>query len=131
MPGPLANVGTIVGGMGLDIHRLLYMGNGKTMTFLVPDTTQMDNWRTVLVLTKGFDRVPADEKTKGEGSEVIFKVADETGTLIDVLILPDLYVEVESVVYSVAQVPPVASNASQIFTLTCKTRTLRDKFFVR
>ena len=127
--GPLALVDTIVAGVNLDVGRLLYMGPNKTMAFMVPDTTQISGWRIVLTLLKNFNRITGPEKTSGDGSEVIFKVADPDGLLGPVLGLNDLYVEVETEKYSVTNTPPVASNEAQVFTLTCKIRTKRTKFF--
>lgn len=127
--GPLALVDTIVAGVNLDVERLLRMGPGKTMIFKVPDTTVVDRWTTLLTLTRYFNRITAQEKTLGDGSEVIFRVADPNAQLVSVLTVKDLHVEVEGVTYSVARVPPVASNEAQVFDFTCKVRTLRNKFF--
>jgi hypothetical protein len=129
MPGPLAIIDTLTAGINLDINRLLYMGPEKTIKFMVPDTTQLDNWRVELTLTKGFNRITGLEKTQGDGTEVIFKVADPDNVLSTIVRLKDLYVEVEDIIYSVGSVPPVASNEAQVYTLTCKTRTLRNKYF--
>lgn len=129
MSGPLARIGTITEGITLDVNRTLYMGQGKTMTFLVPDTTQVDNWRTLIVISKGFDEVSGREKDRKDGSEKIFKVADPTNVLGPIFRTKDLYVEVDSVIYSVATVPQISANQAQVFTLTCKIRTLRNKFF--
>lgn len=129
MLGPLTRVGTITAGITLDVDRLLYMGKGRTMKFMVPDTTQIDNWRTVLILKKGFNRITGPEKTQGDGAEVIFKVADLKGAVRPIIGLKELHVEVENQLYSVATVPPVASNEAQVFALTCKTRTQRTKYF--
>lgn len=131
MPGPLANVGTIVAGITLDVNRLLYMGQGKTMEFLTPDMTQPDNWRVRVTLSSGFDRIvdSADEKTTGDGTQVTFHVADIGGGLSSILGLQELHVRVEDIIYSVARVPKIASSEAQVYVLICKVRTIRNKFF--
>lgn len=128
MAGPLAQVDTLLAGINLDIGRQLYMGQNKTMEFLVSDSVQLNNWRIVLTLTKGFHRITGKEKTTGDGSEVIFRVADPDEVLPTVLAMKDLYVRVEDIVYSVTKTPPRASSEAQVFDLTCKIRTLRAQF---
>lgn len=112
----------------MDIQRLLYMGTGVFLRFVVPDSNQPDNWRTVLVLTKGFNRRSQGERTLGTGSEVLLDIADLTGGLPAILRLENLHVELEGQMYSVGKVPTVASNEAQVFNLTCKIRTLRGRF---
>lgn len=126
--GPMVTVRTVVAGINLDVGRLLNMGPDKTLKFMVPDTTQMTNWRTELTVVSGFNRITGHEKTSGDGSEVIFKIADPNGTVRPKLALKDLHVEVEGLIYQVGQIPPVASSETQVFTLTCKQRTLRTQF---
>ena len=126
--GPIALVDTITAGIDLDVQRALYMGPGKTMTFMVPDSTQPTNWRTVLTVIKGFHRITGQERTTEDGSEVIFRIADPDEVLRPVLAMADLHVEVEEIIYSVARVPPVASSQAQVFNLTCKIRPLRTRF---
>lgn len=126
--GPLATVDTVVAGINLDVNRELYMGPGKTMEFIVPDTNQLSKWRTLLVITSGFNRITGLEKTTGDGSEVIFQVADPDEVLRPVLATKELHARVEGIIYSVAKTPPVASSEAQVYTLTCKVRTLRTPF---
>lgn len=128
MPGPLANIGTILDGIGNDIDRALNMENETplSMRFVVPDSNQLTSWRTVYVVSTGWNRESGDEKTKENGSEVIFSVADVSSMFGPILTLKDLHVFVEDVLYSVGQVPPLSSNESQTYRLTCKVRTLRQ-----
>lgn len=129
MSGPLAKIGTTLAGINLDVSRLLYMGQGMTLTFLVPDSSEISTWRTLLVVTKGFDEITGRERDRRDGTEVIYKVTDPNNLLGPILRTKDLHVEVDAVIYSVATVPRVAPNEAQVFTLTCKVRTLRNKFF--
>jgi hypothetical protein len=129
MPGPLADVDTLMAGINADINRLLYMGNDKIIRFIVPDSTQFTKWRTVLVMDQGWDRVADTEKTLGDGSDVFFSVADPEEVMPPVLRMKDLAVEVEDVIYVVSKTDPVASNEARVYMLKCKTRTARNKFF--
>lgn len=127
--GPLALVDTITAGIDLDVQRLLRMGPGKTLEFIVPDSSEVTGWRTLATLTKNFNRITGQERTVNDGSEVIFKVADPDEALDAVFQISELHVRVEDIIYSVAKTPPLASSEAHVFTLTCKIRTLRNKYF--
>lgn len=132
MPGPLANVNTLVAGIKFDINRLLYMGNGYTLEFLVPDHTETSGYRTLLTLTKNFDRVQAEEgEDANGGSDVIIQVADVGNQLPDIVLKNELLLKLNSVIYLVSGVPDVAFNEAQVYTFYCKVRTLRTTFFNR
>ena len=128
MSGPLVRVNTTVAGINLDVSRLLNMGKGITLEFIVPDQTEVSNWRVLLTLTKGFDRIVQDEKTKEDGSDVIIHVADLAGNLGPIVRSTDLHIRLEGQIYKVAKTPPVASNEVQVFKLMCKTLVLRNNF---
>lgn len=130
MAGPLVEVNTIVAGVNLDVSRLLNLGDA-TMRFMIPDTVQFGGWRTVRFVKEAFDRIAGDEETRGDGHSVVYQIAatQANAGIGDTLRLKDLHVEVLSQIYSVANVSPLAPNEAQVYTLTCKTRTLRDKFF--
>lgn len=128
MAGPLARVNTKVEAINLDVSRKLNWGRGIIMEFLTVDKSQTDGWKIELTLRKGFDRVPQDEKTRNDGSDVLYDVADLTGDIGTVLRKKDLYVRVDNQISNVAKVPPVAPNVAQVYRLECKTRTLRTTF---
>jgi len=127
--GPLAQVDTIVGGVVLDVNRTLYYGIGVTLRFLVPDTNQVDNFRTLLVLDTGFDRVNSRTIDGNAGNTVTFMVADTTGNVATIIKTKDLHIEVLDEIFTVGQVPPVGPNEAQIFKLVCTVRKTRKKFF--
>lgn len=128
MAGPLAKVNTKVTAINLDVSRALYWGRGVIMEFLTVDKTQIDGWKIELTLRKGFDRVSQDEKTRQDGSDVLYDVADLTGEVGTVLRKTGLYVRVDGQITSVSKVPPVAPNEAQVYRLECKHRTLRTNF---
>lgn len=129
MAGPLVEVDTLVAGINFDVNRALRAGV-DTLEFLVPDRSEDDNWRILMTLTSGWDRVTTKEETRGDGSEVIVKIAhtNPTDELTTVLRAKDLHVRFNSEIYRVADVPPVAFNEAQVFELTCKIRTTRTTF---
>lgn len=129
MPGPLANVDTVVGGINLDVGRLLYYGPGIALRFLVPDTTQLNNMRTILVLDQGFDRFDKDSGPSKDGDAAIFRVADPDGNVGLALKSKDVHIEILDEVFKVGPVPNLAPNVGQIYTLNCKTVKTRQKFF--
>lgn len=126
--GPIAEVDTIVAGINLDVARELYMGPGKTMEFIVPDSTETSGWASLHTATQGWHRITGQEHTTGEGSEVIFQIADLDDVLRPFFSRANLCVRVEDLIYLVSAVPPVASSEARVFTLTCKIRTLRTNF---
>lgn len=130
MPGPLVNVGTIMAGVDLDVSRQLNMGNGITLEFIVPDQTQVDNWRVLATLTRGFDRIRDKEKIQGNGADLIVQVADLSGTLRPTIRSNDLHIRLEGQIHKVSKTPPVASDEAQVFDLICKTPALRTNFDV-
>jgi len=131
MPGPLVSVDTIVAGVNLDVSRLLRLGRSATMKFMTPDSIQFSGWRVAQFIKKGFDRIAGDEITRDDGSSVIYQVAriKANAGIERTIRLKDLHVEVLGEIYIVASVEPLAPNEAQVYTLTCKTRTLRDKYF--
>jgi hypothetical protein len=129
MAGPLVRVKTKSAAISLDVDRTLNMGKGQVLRFLVPDPTQINKMRTLLVLSKGFNRITPKEETKKDGREVIIKVADLNGAVGSIIREKDLHVELDSELYSVDEVPKVAPNVAQVYQVTCKTRTLRNKYF--
>lgn len=128
MAGPLTKVDTTVAAISLDISRKLNWGKGLSLEFIVPDQQQMDKWRIVGIIKKGFDRVTDDERTQNDGSDVIFEVADINKKMGLILRNKDLHVRVNTDIYKVGKVAPVPPNVAQVFTLNCKTRTVRTKF---
>src|SRR5438105_26158 len=123
--GPLAKVNTALRSVNLDLSRILNWGKGLYLEFIVVDRSQIDGWRTVLVLTKGFNRIVHSESTDRDGSEVIYSIADPKEKVGTILRLNDLHIRVDGQIYKVGKVPPIASNEAQVYTLTCKTRTVR------
>ncbi len=128
MAGPLANIDTLIGGVNLDISRLLYYGDGVVMRFIVPDATQLDDWKTLLVLDSGFDRIPNDKGTP-ESKLVQFLISDTTGQVVKVIQSDDLHIEILDEIFMVSQVPNIGPNEGQQFTLNCKVRNIRKKGF--
>lgn len=128
MAGPLVDVKTQIKSINLDVARELNMGPSKTMEFMVPDSTSITKWNVLLTLTSGFDRKTQKEVTQGDGSSVVFEVADPNGDVSNVIGRSSLHVRVEGIIYMVSDVPPLASNETQFYTLTCKTRTLKTRF---
>ena len=126
--GPLTKVGTKIAAVNLDISRKLNWGKGLIMELITVDRNFVDGWAIEATITKGFDRVVQSEKTEGDGSEVIFEVADLAGNLGTILRSKGLHVRVDDVIYPLAKVTPVASSEAQVFTLACKTRTLKTNF---
>jgi hypothetical protein len=123
--GPIAKVDTLTASIDLDLGRRLRWGKGLVLEFIVIDSLQSSRWRIVLALSKGFNRISHTEETNHDGSEVILQVADPKGKLVTVFRLKDLHVRVDGQIYSVSKVPPLAPNVAQVYTLTCKIRTIR------
>jgi hypothetical protein len=128
MAGPLTDVDTLLAAINFDVNRQLRWGQNIVLEFIVPDRSQTGNWRILETVNSGFDRVTANEKTQGDGSDAVYKVADTSGTLRTVLRQTNLHIRVDGEIYPVASVPQVAANKAQVFTLICKTRTLRTNF---
>lgn len=126
--GPLAKVQTKIEAINLDVSRLLNWGKGLSLEFIVVDRAQLNDWRIIEVVTKGFDRIPQDNKERGDGSPVVFLVADLSGTIGDTLRSKDLHVRADDIIFGVAKVPPIDPNGPQVYTLTCKVRTARTNF---
>lgn len=129
MPGPLANVDTIVGGVNLDINRLLYYGSDVVLRFIVPDENQLDGFRTLLVLSEGFDRISKKDNSTRSGGPVIFRVADLDGQVAFIIREKDLCIEVQDEVFTVGSVPRLSPNVGQIYELTCIERKTRVRLF--
>jgi hypothetical protein len=131
MAGPLVTVDTLVSGITLDVDRQLRMGRKIYMRFMVPDEDQLTKWRVVRVVKTGWNRISGDERTVSDGSSVIYQVAETKANkgFGAILSMKDLYVEVLGQTLSVAEVEPLAPNEAQVYTLTCRTRTNRKKFF--
>lgn len=126
--GPLSKVATTVAGINLDLSRKLNWGKGLTLEFITVDRSEPDGWKVWMTLAKGFDRVIDDEKTSGDGSDVIIEVIDKTGTVRPILRKKDLHVRVDDEIYKVGTVPPLPPNVAQVHVLTCKIRTARTNF---
>lgn len=127
--GPMVAVNTTVEAVNLDVSRTLGLGASTKMYLIVPDTTQEDNWRTVKIITSGFDRVTLDEVTLGDARSIFYRIADKKGNLGPILRMKDLHVKVLGEIHSVSKTDSPAPNEAQVYTLTCKTRTLRNKHF--
>lgn len=128
MAGPLVDVDTITGGIGLEVNRILRLGQESELEFIVPNRDELDGWEVLLTITQNFDRVTQDEKTDGEGSDVIYQVADTAGTVGPILGSKDLHIRVLGEVYRVSEIPPVPPNVGQLYTLICGQRTRRTNF---
>lgn len=128
MAGPQVRINTISASIGLDISRKLNMGKDMVLEFIVPDKAQDNDWRILLALTRGFDRITPSEKTKGESREVLIRVADRNGAVGTIIRTKDLHVRLDGSYYLVSSVPQVAPNQAQVYDLTCKVRTLRAPF---
>lgn len=126
--GSLAKIDTKVAAINLDVLRKLNWGKNLALEFIVVDKTQLNDWRILAVATKGFDMVPQDGKSRGDGAPVVIEVADISGSLGDILQVKDLHVRADDIIYKVSDVPPIAPNGAQVYTLTCKVRTLRTAF---
>ena len=126
--GPLTKVGTKIAAVNLDISRKLNWGKGLTFEFITVDRSYVDGWAIEATITKGFDRIVGDEKTEGDGSDVIFEIADLDDSLGPILRSKSLHVRTDDVIYSVAKVAPLASSEAQVYVLTCKIRTLKNNF---
>lgn len=128
--GPLAKVGTKVAKINTDVSRKLNWGRLSGLEFIVPDRTEVDGWRILLTMTKGYDRVSQDEKTDKDGSEVLIEVVDydETLGLGSVLATTDLHLRVDGDIFKVGSTDPVAPNEAQVYLLKCKIRTKRTNF---
>lgn len=129
MAGPLTDVDTLVAGVNLDITRQLYYGDDVVMRFYAPDSGQFDKLRTLLVLVDSFDRMTKEDKGTGESNRVVFKVADLTGEVGQIIRTKDLLVEVGGEVFEVAQVPLLNPNQAQVYTINCRARNIRKKGF--
>lgn len=127
--GPMVKVKTQTAAIPLDVDRLLNMGSEKVLRFIIPDPTQFSKWRTLLTLDTGWNRITPAERTAGDGREVIFRIADLTGAVSNIIRTKDLYVELDDEIYSIDDVPQVAPNVAQVYDITSKTRTLRNKYF--
>jgi hypothetical protein len=128
--GPLTRVGTKVARINLDVSRKLNWGRVGDLEFLVVDRNELDNWRVIRTVTRGFDRLSQSEQTSGDGSEVIIEVvdADPDNSLLPTLRTKDLHLRVDGEIYRVSNTEPIAPNEAQVYTLKCKTRTTRTAF---
>lgn len=129
MPGPLANVDTIVGGVNLDISRLLYYGSDVVLRFIVPDENQLDGFRTLLVLSEGFDRISEKDNTTRPGGPIVFRVADLDGQVALIIREKVLCIEIQDEIFTVGSVPRLPPNVGQIYELICTERKTRMRLF--
>ena len=129
MAGPLVLIDTINAKISLDINRTLRLGPTAKMKFKVPDTMQADNWRVVKTLKTGFDRISGDELIRGDARTVFYQIADTENIMADILREENLHVEVLNETFSVEKAESPAPNEAQVYTLTCKIRTIRTTYF--
>jgi len=129
--GPLVAVDTLVENINLDVSRLLRLGQNTRLKLIVPDANSLTKWRTLKTIKEGFDRTTGDELTANDSRTVIYRIADVGGTLAPILQTSNLHVEVLGEILSVAMTDSPAPNEAQVYTLTCKTRTMRNKHFDR
>lgn len=128
MAGPLVKVDTISAGISLELDRVLRLGKEAQLEFIIPNRNEADGWEVVATAIKYFSRVTAAEGEGGDGSDVVYRVADRTGTLGPVVRLKNLHIRVLGDVYSVSRVPPIAPNRAQVYTLVCGERMARANF---
>lgn len=128
MAGPLVKVDTITAGINLELDRILRLGKDAILEFLTPDRNAVDGWVVQVTVRKNFTRVAQSEQTAGDGSDVIYRVADTKSVVRPIIALKDLHVRVLGEVHRVARVPPVAPNVAQVYTIICGERTKRTVF---
>lgn len=128
MAGPLVKVDTVVAATNLHVERLLRLGKEAQLEFLIENRNNVDGWEVVHTEPKYFNRITGSEADGGDGSDVIYKVADRAGVLAPIVRLNKLHIRVLGEVYKVSRVPPVAPNEAQVYTLICGERMARANF---
>lgn len=126
MAGPLVKVNTLLAGVNNDINRLLYSGKGVTLSFQVPDQNEVGGLRTVLTLSKGFDKIASNDDS--DGADVIFSVSDKLGNIGPILRQKGLQLTYDSVQYVGLKIPPVETNEAQVYIITCRKQNLKAQF---
>jgi hypothetical protein len=128
MAGPLVYVDTISAGIPLELDRILRLGKDAVLEFLTPDRNAVDGWKVELTVARNFSRVSYDERVDGDGSDVIYGVADVQGVVGPIIALKDLHVRCLGDVHKVARVPPIAPNKAKVYRIVCGERTKRTTF---
>lgn len=124
--GPLTLVKTQAAAVGLDVGRSLSL-RGATMKLVRKDPAQPSKWATVLDIPRGWNRTGYEERSRGRGYAVHFRVADlYNGALYDGLNGPNrgTHLLVLGVYHEIESVPPVPPDKAQVYDITCRTHTL-------
>lgn len=129
MAGPLVKVDTVVAGINLDVAKQLRLGRTSQMEFVKSNSLAQGGWETIKIVTKNFNRIAGDETIRDDGKTVIFQVADTEGKLAEVLRTKDLHFYNNGQLYQVSDVPKIADNEAQVYTLYCNVRTLKKSYF--
>jgi hypothetical protein len=127
--GPLVTVRTQVAGIRLDTRRTLNYPPNTVLALVVPDGTEVGGWRTIKALTRGFNRIGAEETDRRDGHSVIFRIADLDGETASALRTKDVYVLFQEAYYKVNSVPKVPPDVAQVYDVACATRTLKQGYF--
>lgn len=129
MAGPLVEVDTIVAGIVLDVDRQLRLGPDSTLEFIKPNTNEISGWEILRSVNENFNRIAGDEKTRDDGKTIVFEVADIVGDLKETLRTKELYLRCNGVIYKVDEIPQIADNEAQVYTIYCRMRTLKTTYF--
>lgn len=127
--GPLVNVRTQVAAIRLDTRRALNYPPNTVLALVVPDGTETSGWRTIKTLTRGFNRIGAEESDRRDGHSVLFRIADLDGETASALRTKDVYALFQDAYYKVNSVPKVPPDVAQVYDVVCATRTMKQGYF--
>lgn len=124
--GPLPQINTATAAVGLDIKRALNFKRGVTMTLVRKDGSVVGGWATVAAIPRGWNRVGVEERGKGQGWTVYFRIADLTGQLAEWLAGAQraTHALVDGVYHEIVDVPTVPPDKAQVYTIESRTPTL-------
>lgn len=124
--GPLPQINTAAAAVGLDIKRALNYKRGVTMQLVRKDGSVLGGWASVATISRGWCRVGIEERGRGQGYTVRFKIADLTGQLVEWLAGEDraTHALVDGVYHEIVDVPKVPPDRAQVYNIESRTPTL-------
>ena len=129
--GVIPNVDTLIAGVNLDVHRLLYgvqSGFSSPLEFLQTDPTDPTGWTVLGSITKGYARITEEEDSTGEGHDTLIRIADVNPDLpLPLLLLVRLpnmrTLRMDGDIYQIVDVATISLYEAQVVDIKGKSPT--------
>lgn len=135
MAGPMPVIDTLLAGVGLDVSRQLNLGDDVILRLIKPDQTQIGGIGIIRDYSNSFDRIPEAEAETGDGSSIVFDLADNQfpegqveGDLEDAEFVQLVVDGVGGPLYPINDAPKPAINKAQVWRITCQDVTFKQTF---